>query len=89
MPSHLLRSALIGSLEELVRRRKQIAAVYAEAAGRLGVLTPQVVATGNRHCWVHWVGRVAPELGRDHLASWRAGWPASGGHQALMRAGAP
>lgn len=60
---------LLGSLEDLVRRREQVAVVYAEAAGRLRVLTPQAVAAGNRHCWVHWVARVAPELGRHHLAN--------------------
>lgn len=43
-------------LDDLVRWRAEVVAVYQEAARRLP-LRPQTVRDGDRHSWVHWVAR--------------------------------
>lgn len=77
-PVDWLRSATLGelpaataldqveALHELVARRSEVAAVYAEfAADRPDVVTQQVRAR-DRHSWVHWVGRFI-DVDRDAL----------------------
>ena len=44
-------------LDEMVERRNRFAALYAEAAGRLG-LEHQQARPGTRHSWVHFVLRI-------------------------------
>ncbi|HEX8862989.1 MAG TPA: aminotransferase class I/II-fold pyridoxal phosphate-dependent enzyme [Actinomycetes bacterium] len=44
-------------LDDMIRRRERVAAVYLEAASALGVDT-QLVRPGNRHNWTHFVMRV-------------------------------
>jgi dTDP-4-amino-4,6-dideoxygalactose transaminase len=58
----------LAALDDLVQRRGVVAEVLAGALAGDGSMTPQVVRQGDRHAWVHWVMRVAPEIGRDELA---------------------
>ncbi|WFE37241.1 aminotransferase class I/II-fold pyridoxal phosphate-dependent enzyme [Micromonospora sp. WMMD998] len=55
----------LAELDTLVRRRAEVAEVYADAARHLPVEFQQV-RPGDRHCWVHWVALVA---GRDRVAA--------------------
>lgn len=56
-------------LDELVRRRAEVAQVYAAAAASVP-LSAQEVRPGDRHSWVHWVARVPDrERLRDGLAA--------------------
>jgi dTDP-4-amino-4,6-dideoxygalactose transaminase/nucleoside-diphosphate-sugar epimerase len=54
-------------LDDLVDRRQRVAAVYREAAARLG-LPVQRVADGHRHSYVHFVVRLPPGRDREALA---------------------
>ncbi|PTA44144.1 DegT/DnrJ/EryC1/StrS family aminotransferase [Micromonospora sp. RP3T] len=54
----------LAELDTLVRRRGEVAEVYAAAARTLPVEFQQV-RPGDRHCWVHWVARIAD---RDRVA---------------------
>lgn len=54
----------LAELDTLVRRRGEVAEVYAAAARTLPVEF-QRVRPGDRHCWVHWVARIAD---RDRVA---------------------
>ncbi|WP_431933477.1 DegT/DnrJ/EryC1/StrS family aminotransferase [Micromonospora sp. RP3T] len=54
----------LAELDTLVRRRAEVAEVYADAARTLPVEFQQV-RPGDRHCWVHWVARIAD---RDRVA---------------------
>ena len=54
----------LAELDTLVRRRVEVAEVYAAAARTLPVEFQQV-RPGDRHCWVHWVARIAD---RDRVA---------------------
>lgn len=55
-------------LEDLIRRRQRVAAVYAQTLANLpdGFAAQQVQA-GDRHAFVHWVLRVPPVVDRDAL----------------------
>ena len=55
----------LAELDTLVRCRSEVAEVYAAAASALPVEV-QRVRPGDRHCWVHWVGRFAR---RDRVAT--------------------
>jgi dTDP-4-amino-4,6-dideoxygalactose transaminase len=55
-------------LDDLVHRRSLVAELLAGALSGDGGMTPQVVRSGDRHAWVHWVMRVSPQIGRDELA---------------------
>ncbi|MFG1675688.1 aminotransferase class I/II-fold pyridoxal phosphate-dependent enzyme [Micromonospora sp. NPDC049282] len=55
----------LAELDTLVRRRAEVAEVYAAAARTLPVEFQQV-RPGDRHCWVHWVARIAH---RDRVAA--------------------
>ncbi|MFI2710376.1 aminotransferase class I/II-fold pyridoxal phosphate-dependent enzyme [Micromonospora sp. NPDC018662] len=54
----------LAELDTLVRWRAEVAEVYAAAARTLPVEFQQV-RPGDRHCWVHWVARIAD---RDRVA---------------------
>ena len=53
-------------LDELVRHRAEVAAVYAEFAAGRDDIHPQLVRAGDRHSWVHWVARFT-DVDRDEL----------------------
>ena len=53
-------------LDELVADRAEVAAVYAEFAASRADIHPQLVRTGDRHSWVHWVARFT-DVDRDEL----------------------
>ncbi|QLQ38339.1 aminotransferase class I/II-fold pyridoxal phosphate-dependent enzyme [Micromonospora robiginosa] len=55
----------LAELDTLIRHRAEVAEVYATAARTLPVGVQQV-RPGNRHCWVHWVARIAD---RDRVAA--------------------
>ncbi|MFI5835249.1 aminotransferase class I/II-fold pyridoxal phosphate-dependent enzyme [Micromonospora sp. NPDC051300] len=55
----------LAELDTLVRHRAEVAEVYAAAAHTLPVGV-QRVRPGDRHCWVHWVARIAD---RDLVAA--------------------
>jgi dTDP-4-amino-4,6-dideoxygalactose transaminase/nucleoside-diphosphate-sugar epimerase len=54
-------------LADMVRRRNQIAAIYAGGLSGLPGLIAQQVRTGDIHSYVHWVVRVPEHPGRDAL----------------------
>ncbi len=53
-------------LDELVERRQAVAEVYQRAAVRLGLET-QRVASGDSHCWVHFVMLIPAAIGRERV----------------------
>jgi dTDP-4-amino-4,6-dideoxygalactose transaminase len=59
----------VAALDELVARRKLVAATYEEAVARTSDFPVQHVRHEDRHSWVHWVTRVNPAVGRDRLAA--------------------
>jgi dTDP-4-amino-4,6-dideoxygalactose transaminase/nucleoside-diphosphate-sugar epimerase len=58
---------LLGDLDLLVRRRREVARRYGDIATAAGVV-PQQVADGDEHAWVHWVARFGG-VDRDRLAA--------------------
>jgi dTDP-4-amino-4,6-dideoxygalactose transaminase len=58
---------LLGDLDVLVARRRDVARRYEEIGSALGVV-PQRAAVGDEHAWVHWVARFAG-VDRDRLAA--------------------
>ena len=53
-------------LDDLVRHRAEVAAVYDEFAASRDDIHPQLVRAGDRHSWVHWVARFT-DVDRDEL----------------------
>ena len=55
-------------LDELMIRRRAVAAIYDEYADAVPSLVPQQVRPGNKHAYVHWVARIRPPFNRDQVA---------------------
>ena len=54
-------------LDDLVRRRNQVAAIYRDGLSDVPGLVPQEIRPGDTHSFVHWVMRVPQPPGRDAL----------------------
>jgi dTDP-4-amino-4,6-dideoxygalactose transaminase len=54
-------------LDDLVRRRNRVAAVYRDGLSSVPGLVAQEIRPGNTHSFVHWVMRVPDPPGRDVL----------------------
>jgi dTDP-4-amino-4,6-dideoxygalactose transaminase/nucleoside-diphosphate-sugar epimerase len=54
-------------LDELVRRRDRVAAIYHDGLSGVPGLVPQEIRPGDTHSFVHWVMRVPQPPGRDAL----------------------
>jgi dTDP-4-amino-4,6-dideoxygalactose transaminase/nucleoside-diphosphate-sugar epimerase len=54
-------------LDELVRRRNRVAAIYRDGLPPMPGLLAQEVRPGDTHSYVHWVMRVPQSRGRDSL----------------------
>lgn len=55
----------LGHFEQLLDRRRSIAAVYTSLCGRLDGLLPQCTRLGDSPSLVHWAARVLPPRDRD------------------------